>query len=106
VKGKRLRADVSVERRVAILKALANSTRLNIVTFLSRDAATVSALAESLDLKPCIVSQQLGILRSSDIVRGVRDGGHVRYELVDHGVERLIRVFDAKAPLAASVKER
>ena len=83
--------DDSVPRRVQVLKALANPTRLNIVMMLSRGAATVSVLADSLALKPCIVSQQLGILRSSDIVRGVRDGGYVRYELVDLGVSGLIR---------------
>ena len=83
--------DGSVNRRVEILKALANPTRLNIVMSLSRGAVTVSALSQSLDLKPCIVSQQLGILRSSDIVRGVREGGYVRYELIDLRVSGLIR---------------
>jgi DNA-binding transcriptional ArsR family regulator len=88
--------DQSVGRRVEVLKALANPTRLNLVILLSRGAATVSTLADSLDLKPCIASQQLGILRSSDIVRGLRDGGHVRYELIDPRVLGLIRNLDAK----------
>ena len=74
-----------------MLKALANPTRLSLVMHLSRGAATVSTLAESLDLKPCIASQQLGILRSIDIVRGLRDGGHVKYELIDLRVLGLIR---------------
>jgi ArsR family transcriptional regulator len=88
--------DESVDRRVEVLKALANPTRLNLVMFLSRGSATVSTLAESLSLKPCIASQQLGILRSSDIVRGLRDGGRVRYELIDPRVLGLIRDLDAK----------
>jgi DNA-binding transcriptional ArsR family regulator len=88
--------DESVDRRVRLLKALANPTRLSLVMYLSRGAATVSTLAESLDLKPCIASQQLGILRSSDIVRGLRDGGHVRYELIDPRVFGLIRNIGAK----------
>ncbi|MGA2547844.1 MAG: metalloregulator ArsR/SmtB family transcription factor [Rectinemataceae bacterium] len=89
------RDDGSVDRRVEILKALANPKRLNIVMYLSRGAATVSALAESLDIKPCIVSQQLGILRLSDIVQGLRDRGYVRYELIDPRVLGLIRDLDA-----------
>ena len=88
--------EESVDRRVRVLKALANPTRLNLVIFLSRGAATVSTLAESLDLKPCIASQQLGILRSSDIVRGLRDGAYVRYELTDPRVVGLIRNLRAK----------
>ena len=88
--------DESVDRRVEVLKALANPTRLNLVVFLSRGAATVSTLAESLALKPCIASQQLGILRSSDIVRGLREGGRVRYELIDPKVFGLISDLDAK----------
>lgn len=79
-----------------MLKALANPTRLNLVMFLSRGPSTVSTLAESLDLKPCIASQQLGILRSSDIVQGLRDGGHVRYELIDTRVLGLIGNLGAK----------
>lgn len=88
--------DGSVNRRVEILKALANPTRLTIVILLSKGAATVSAMAESLDLKPCIVSQQLGILRSSDIVRGTRDGGYVSYELIDPKVLEMIRDLGPK----------
>jgi DNA-binding transcriptional ArsR family regulator len=88
--------DESVDRRVEVLKALANPTRLTLVMFLSRGAATVSTLAESLALKPCIASQQLGILRLSDIVRGRREGGCVRYELIDPRVSRLIRDLNTK----------
>jgi DNA-binding transcriptional ArsR family regulator len=84
----------SVDRRVRILKALANPTRLNIVLSLSKGAATVTDLTEFLELRQSIVSQQLGILRSSGIVQGFREGSFVRYELADRGVERLIGLLD------------
>jgi ArsR family transcriptional regulator len=90
LKRTRPQFDESVDRRVRVLKALANPTRLSLVIHLSRGTATVSALAQSLELKPCIASQQLGILRSSDIVRGFRVGGHVMYELIDTRVLGLI----------------
>jgi DNA-binding transcriptional ArsR family regulator len=96
----------SVPRRVEILKAIANPTRLAIVLSLSQGDATVSALAEALGFKPCIISQQLGILRSNDIVRGVREGGFIRYELVDPLVQRLIRVLDGGTIIAGRNEER
>jgi DNA-binding transcriptional ArsR family regulator len=43
VNWKHPRDDGSVDRRVEILKVLANPKRLNIVKYLSRGAATVSA---------------------------------------------------------------
>jgi DNA-binding transcriptional ArsR family regulator len=99
VKRKGNRWDDAMPRRVEVLKALANPTRLSIVMSLCRGSSTVSALAESLDLKPCIVSQQLGILRLSRIVQGVRHSGYIRYTVIDGGVKKMIRAFDSKAIL-------
>ena len=64
-----------------ILKALANPGRLRIVAALCEGQESVIGLAERLDLKQAIVSQQLRILRMSRLVEATRENGFSLYGL-------------------------
>lgn len=73
-----------------ILKALAHPARLQIVATLCDGEETVNGLAERLDLKQAIVSQQLRILRMSGLVAAVRADGFSRYVLAEPRLRDLI----------------
>ena len=63
------------ERLADILKALAHPARLRIVAVLCDRKETVIGIAERLDIKQAIVSQQLRILRMSGLVAATRENG-------------------------------
>ncbi len=73
-----------------ILKALAHPARLRIVAALCEGTESVIGLAERLDLKQAIVSQQLRILRMSGLVAATREGGFARYGLAEPRLRDLI----------------
>lgn len=72
-----------IERRVEILKALANPIRFQIAQLLSERHHTVTALVDATGLMQSRVSHELGVLREKGIVHGSRDGHCVRYCLMD-----------------------
>ena len=77
-----------------ILKALAHPARLQIVATLCDGDETVNGLAERLDLKQAIVSQQLRILRMSGLVAAVRESGFARYRLAEPRLRELIACLE------------
>ncbi len=75
-------ADQRQVRRITdLLKALAHPTRLRIVARLRDGAQHVSGLALCLDVPQPMVSQQLRILRSMDLVWSHRADGYAYYRL-------------------------
>jgi DNA-binding transcriptional ArsR family regulator len=95
------RSDGSINRHIEILKALANPARFRIAWSLSRSDKTVKLLAERLGMKQSIVSQQLGVLRMSDIVQGAREKGFTRYRLIEPKVALLMRDLNEKQDCGA-----
>jgi DNA-binding transcriptional ArsR family regulator len=87
--------EAALERRIELLKALANPIRYRVVLELSGSPRTVTAIARRLGVPPCIVSQQLRVLRSCGIVRGVRHGGFSWYEVIEEDAEEIVKVLDA-----------
>jgi DNA-binding transcriptional ArsR family regulator len=77
-----------------ILKALAHPVRLRIVAALCEGAESVIGLAERLDIKQAIVSQQLRILRMSHLVSATRENGFSRYGLAEPRLRDLVRCLD------------
>jgi DNA-binding transcriptional ArsR family regulator len=57
-----------------VFQALADPARRSMVERLSRGPATVSALAEPLDMSLSAVVQHLGVLESSGLVRSEKTG--------------------------------
>jgi DNA-binding transcriptional ArsR family regulator len=72
------------------LALLADPTRVQLLTMLERDAATVQELADKLTCTPQNVSRHLGILYRSGIVARRREGTSVYYSLADYSACRLL----------------
>ena len=74
-----------------LLKALAASVRIAIVTHLHTDGPKcVHELVDSLQVAQPLVSQHLRILRSAGIVEGRRRGREVVYAIVDEHVAHIV----------------
>jgi DNA-binding transcriptional ArsR family regulator len=66
-----------------MFKALAHPLRLRIISLLSRGKMHVTGLAEQLEVSQAIVSQQLRVLRSSNLVAAETEGGHAYYRIIE-----------------------
>lgn len=68
-----------------VLKALANQRRLAIVMFLKKKSnATVSEIAEEIDLSFRSTSKHLGVLRAAEVFDKKQSGLQVFYFLSEH----------------------
>lgn len=76
----------------AIFKALADPTRLRIMSALAGREFCVNDLAAALDMGQSAVSHQLSDLREMRLVAARREGRHVFYRLADDHVEKLFAV--------------
>ena len=78
--------------RVAeLFKALADPTRVRIISLLAHSEFCVGDLCSVLDMSQPAVSHQLRVLRTLRIVRTRKDGRHVFYTLDDDHVHDLFR---------------
>jgi ArsR family transcriptional regulator len=78
--------------KAAFFKALAHPVRIRILEVLVRGERSVRELQETLGLEQPVVSQQLGVLRTSNIVVGQKAGVSVRYRVRDPLVADLLDV--------------
>ena len=69
--------------KAAFFKALAHPVRIRILEILISGERSVQQLQEALGLDQPVVSQQLSVLRTSNIVSGRKEGVSVRYGLRD-----------------------
>ncbi len=76
----------------AIFKALADPTRVRIMSALAGREFCVNDLAAGLDMGQSAVSHQLSDLRGQGLVTARRAGRHVFYRLADDHVEQLFAV--------------
>lgn len=83
----------SAERVVGILKSLANTDRLLILCHLSQAELNVSQIEEITDIKQPTLSQQLMMLRKSDVVNTRRDGKQIYYSIKDHNLIAVLNTF-------------
>lgn len=73
-------------------RALAHPVRIRILETLAGGDRSVQELQQALDLEQPVVSQQLSVLRSRNIVIPRKIGTTVRYALSDPQVTRLLAV--------------
>ena len=81
-------SDETLEKAARIFRALAEPSRLRLLTVLSEGSACVSELATEDQLST--VSQRLRTLRTENLVKRHRDGRHLIYELADEHVLELV----------------
>ena len=74
----------------AMLRVLANEDRLLLLCQLAQGEACVGELEELLGIRQPTLSQQLGILRTEDIVSTRREGKKIYYQLGDSRVVALL----------------
>ena len=84
-------SEIDYEVATEIFKALANETRLRILTGLLENECNVTGIVENLELPQSTVSQQLGLLRNRGIIKGRKEGANVCYRVID---ERIPKILD------------
>ncbi len=97
-------APAAAEELAAVLKALADPTRVSIVNRLAcTDECCVCDLTAAFSLSQPTVSHHLRILREAGLVETERRGTWAYYRLLPQAIERLHEVFEpAPAVPAAS----
>ena len=85
-----LPSEDEVARASALLKVLADPTRMRILLAMRREELCVCGLAHLLKMSQSAVSHQLRVLRAARLVRWRRQGRHVFYRLADHHVEEIL----------------
>ncbi|WP_224039597.1 ArsR/SmtB family transcription factor [Paraburkholderia unamae] len=73
--------QASAERACGLLKRLANPDRLLIMCRLSQGELSVGELEEQLGIRQPTLSQQLAVLRESDLVNARREGKNIFYSV-------------------------
>ena len=84
--------DRPMSRMICIYHALSHPVRLTICKNLLNRPHSVSEMCELLGLKQYVVSQQLAVLRNSDVVETERHSRTVIYSLRSEAVKRILRV--------------
>lgn len=75
-----------------LFKALGSPLRLDVVTTLDEvGPLCVHELVSRLGVPQPLVSQHLRVLREADVVRGVRRGKEIAYEIADAHVAHVVR---------------
>ncbi|RKG33691.1 ArsR/SmtB family transcription factor [Acinetobacter tianfuensis] len=80
----------SADLVVGVLKSLANTDRLLILCHLAQEELNVSEIEQITEINQPTLSQQLMMLRKSDVVTTRREGKQIYYSLKD---ENLIEVL-------------
>jgi DNA-binding transcriptional ArsR family regulator len=84
--------DRPMSRMVCIYHALSHPVRLTICKHLLTRPRSVTEICQLLELKQYVVSQQLAVLRNSDVVETERVSRNVIYSLRSDAVRRILRV--------------
>ena len=88
-----LRMNHNIQQfKAEFFKALAHPMRIRILEELSEGQKTVNELQSILGSEGSAVSQQLAVLRSKNVVYGVKDGTSVIYALRDPLIKDLLSV--------------
>lgn len=73
-----------------LFRLLGDPSRLRIVIACLETPVAVSAIADGLGLSLSLVSHHLRLLRAARLVRGLREGKQVFYQVADHHVRGMI----------------
>ena len=82
--------DEVLDEAVALLKGLADPTRLRILLMLRGEEVCMHQIVEALGMSQSAVSHQLRTLRTARLVEFTKRGRHVYYRLADKHVRDVI----------------
>ena len=91
--------DRPTSRMICIYHALSHPVRLTICNYLLLRPYTVTEICELIGLQQYAVSQQLAVLRNSDVVETERQSRNVIYSLRSEAVRRILSVSLRNAKL-------
>lgn len=91
-KYEEIELDRPTSRLICIYHALSHPVRFTICKQLLQRPHSVGELLEILNMKQYAVSQQLAVLRNSDIVETERQSRNIIYSLRSDAVRRILRV--------------
>ncbi len=83
----------NAKRATALLKSMANQSRLLILCQLSQQEMSVGEMAEHIPLSQSALSQHLSILRREGLVKTRRSSQYVHYSLDSEEVKAVIGVL-------------
>ena len=81
--------SMTLDQRANVLKAIADSSRLEILEILSPEIRCNCHLQEVLDLAPNLLSYHLKVLREAGLIEGTKRGRWVDYALTPHAYARM-----------------
>ena len=90
VRRKRKVDDDRAPELADLFRLLGDPSRLRIVIACLDAPVAVSAIADGLGLSLSLVSHHLRLLRAARLVRGLREGKQVFYQVADHHVRGMI----------------
>ena len=76
-----------------LLRALANENRLRLMCQLSQGERSVGELEALLGIRQPTLSQQLGVLRSEELVQTRRDGKQIFYRIADERAQQVLETL-------------
>ncbi len=79
-----------------LLKALANTKRLEILKLLSDSEKSVGSILENLDLTQSALSQHLAVLRKSKVLKTKRRAQQIFYILEDEDIKKILNLLEKK----------
>lgn len=85
--------------RSLVLKAIADETRMKILTLLLEHNYCVGALARSLELTEAAISQHLKVLREAGLLIGEKRGYFMHYDVERNVLHELSREIEALATI-------
>lgn len=89
----------SADTVVSILKSLANTDRLLILCHLAQEELNVSEIEEKTQITQPTLSQQLMMLRKSDVVITRRQGKQIFYSIKDQKLIQVLHIlYDLYCP--------
>ncbi|WP_019120074.1 ArsR/SmtB family transcription factor [Brevibacillus massiliensis] len=85
--------DLELQKfKADFFKALAHPLRIRILELLAEGSKNVNELQTIIGVEGSAVSQQLSVLRSKNIVYGIKEGNRVLYSLRDPMIVDLLQI--------------
>lgn len=83
---------VKIDDLVMIYAALGEETRLAIAVYLLENPSNVNDISKSLNISQPKVSHHLRILKDSKVVKAVKQGKNVIYDINDEHISEIIKL--------------